>query len=86
MAKKIEVKDNEFNTKDLPLICTLIISGNPVIKTYREDNITFFIFNNKNLCEKIKYDFINGHLQVDPLKFSKMHKQIRNFIKDQACK
>ncbi|MEK6645574.1 MAG: DUF5659 domain-containing protein [Candidatus Firestonebacteria bacterium] len=75
--------ENEFHTKDLPLICALMINGNPVSKTYRNGKEVFFVFDNKNKCEKLADDFSNHKLKVDAYQFSKLLKQIRNFIKDQ---
>lgn len=79
-----KIDNKEFHSNDLPLVVTLVLSGNSIIKSYKSGKQTFFVFSDKILCESIRDDFVNQKLKVDPFRFSKLLKQIRNFIKDQV--
>ena len=73
---------DEFHSKDLNFCVALILSGNPISKTYRIGKETFFVFLNKIQCENILDDYLHNKVKVDAFKYSQLFKKIRNFVKD----
>ncbi len=70
----------KYKTKDLAEAAALITEGQQLDHIVREGRICWFIFNNKNQCESISYNFFFGGLLVNAREFYEMVNRLKNRI------
>ncbi|PIQ72308.1 hypothetical protein COY13_03890 [Candidatus Roizmanbacteria bacterium CG_4_10_14_0_2_um_filter_36_35] len=59
----------EYSTKDLGEAGALIVKKQKLIRMDWEGKICWFVFENKEECEKLSSDFFFGELQVNAREF-----------------
>ena len=59
---------NNYKTADLEFAATLYVMNIKMIEMENDGNKKIFVFDNKEKCNKIKMQYINGELRMDPKK------------------
>lgn len=70
----------EYTTKDLALAGALIVHKQRLIRTEKLDRVCWFVFEDKQACEKLAYEFFYGNLQVNSREFQQQIHQLKNII------
>lgn len=77
MVNKI---DSLYKTKDLPLAAVLLTKGIHLLEVQKEGEICWFLFENKNECENISFDYSFKSVMVDARTFYQSVLRIKNII------
>ena len=67
-----------FTTSDITLAAALVVSGIELVKTKKIENKIYFSFEDNDLLENTKMDFINGKLMVPAKEFHNTIKLLKN--------
>ena len=71
---------NEYKTKDLGESAVLILNNQKLVDLLRERNICWFVFQNKDECQRISNEFFFGELFVDARKYKETMDLLKNRI------
>lgn len=74
------MNQNIYKTKDLAEASALIVEGQNLITIDREQNICWFVFNNKSQCESISNKFFFGGLLINAREFSNTMRLLKGRI------
>lgn len=72
--------ENIYKTKDLAEAGALIIKKLQLIEIEREGKICWFIFDNKQECEKLSNQFFFGEFLVNALEYHETLNRLKNRI------
>lgn len=72
--------ENIYKTKDLAEAGALIIKKLQLIEIEREGKICWFIFGNKQECEKLSNKFFFGEFLVNALEYHETLNRLKNRI------
>lgn len=75
-----ELETTKYKTKDLALAGALILHKQKLIRTEKVINVCWFVFDDKQECEKLSYQFFYGDLQVNSREFQQTIHQLKNII------
>ncbi|PIY71579.1 hypothetical protein COY87_05440 [Candidatus Roizmanbacteria bacterium CG_4_10_14_0_8_um_filter_33_9] len=70
----------EYSTKDLGEAGALIVKKQKLIRMDREGKTCWFVFENKEECEKLSSDFFFGELQVNAREYYEALGRLKNRI------
>lgn len=72
--------DNAYKTKDLAEAGVLILRKIRLLNVEAKDNICWFIFDEKQECEKISKEFFFGRLLVDAREYQEVITRLKHKI------
>jgi len=72
--------ENIYKTKDLAEAGALIIKKLQLIEIEREGKICWFLFSNKQECEKLSNQFFFGEFLVNALEYHETLNRLKNRI------
>lgn len=75
-----EFQTDGYKTKDLAESAALIIKNIKLIRIDREGRICWFVFDNKEECEKLSNKFFFGELQVNAREYYEALGRLKNRI------
>lgn len=75
-----EFQTEGYKTKDLAESAALIIKNIRLIRIDREGRICWFVFDNKEECEKLSNQFFFGELQVNAREYYEALGRLKNRI------
>lgn len=70
----------EYSTKDLGEAGALIVKGQKLIRMDREGKICWFVFEDKEICERLSNQFFFGELYVNAREFYEALGRLKNRI------
>lgn len=70
----------EYKTKDLAEASVLIVKEKKILRVERQDRICWFVFEDKEECEKIVNDFWFGDCLVNARDFQRAQNILKNRI------
>lgn len=69
-----------YKTKDLAEASMLIVKSQKLISMQREGRICWFIFENRDDCEKLSHEYYYGEVLVNALDLTEAMKRLKNRI------
>ena len=72
--------DDIYKTKDLAEASLLIVKKQKMITIERDASVCWFIFTNKEDCEKLANEYYYGDLQVNPREFHEAMSRLKGRI------
>jgi len=71
---------NEYQTKNIGEAAGFIARDIKLIRINRENEVCFFVFDNKSKCEQLSRDFFFGELLVNARIFFESEKRLKQLI------
>lgn len=71
---------NEFKTKDLAEASLLLVKNQKLVRLDRQGRIVYFVFDDKNNCEKLSNDFWFGECLVNAKSYYEAIQTLKNRI------
>lgn len=71
---------NEYKTKDLAEASLLLVKNQKLIRLEREEKIVYFVFDNKDTCEKLSNEFWFGESLVNAKSYYEAMATLKNRI------
>ena len=72
--------DNHFLTKDLSLAGMLYAKEVPFVGVNRSGKLCFFIFQNRELCEKLQQQFFSGTVDANARKYADALRTLKDLV------
>lgn len=72
--------EDDYKTKDLGEAAALIVKKQRFIRIDREGRICWFVFENKQECERLSSDFFFGELLVNARELQEAIKRLKHRI------
>ena len=72
--------EDNYRTKDLAEAGALITKKQQLVEIEREGRICWFVFNNKQECEKLSSQFFFGEFLVNALEYHETLNRLKNRI------
>lgn len=76
----LKVQTSEYTTKDLSLAAALKTLKQELIGTEKINNVCWFIFADKQTCERLAHEYFYGDLQVNSREYQQAIRQLKNII------
>jgi hypothetical protein len=71
---------NEYLTKNIGEAASLISKNIKLIRIDRQNDVCFFVFDQKQNCEKLSKEFFFGELLVNAREFFEAEKRLKQLI------
>lgn len=72
--------EDTYKTKDLSEAGVLLVKKHVLIEMKREKNVCWFVFSNKNECEKLSNQFFFGEILVNAREYIEIINKLKNRI------
>lgn len=72
--------EDSYKTRDLYEAAIIHSFRLPIVRVQKEDGVCYWVFGNRDLCEKLTMDFRNKELMVNAKGFIESLRTMKDFI------